>query len=97
MPHAVQAPQPVIHISNVNTSSAGNQPIGYMPIQRWNPAVAFLLSLLIPGLGQIYKGQALNGIVWFIVVILGYVAFIVPGLVLHLCCVVGAACGIPYR
>jgi hypothetical protein len=64
--------------------------------ERWNRGVAILLSLLIPGLGQLYKGQILSGIFWFFLVMLGYI-FIIPGLVLHFCCICGAAMGDPYR
>jgi len=63
----------------------------------WSPFVAALLSFLIPGLGQLYKGQVLNGIVWFFVVLIGYGALILPGVILHVCCVLGAAIGDPYR
>lgn len=58
-----------------------------------NPSggVAAVLSFLIPGLGQIYKGQVFNGLVWFVLVIVGYVCFVVPGLLLHLFCIIGAA------
>jgi len=52
---------------------------------------------LIPGAGQIYKGQPINGIVWFVLTVAGYIAFIIPGVVLHLCCIIGAAMGDPYR
>jgi TM2 domain-containing membrane protein YozV len=92
-PQVIQAPAPApIHITNVNTNvvNAGGH-------KRWSPIVAFLLSLLIPGLGQLYKGQLLNGVVWFIVVIVGYALLIVPGVVLHVCCAIGAATGDPYR
>ncbi|HVU86922.1 MAG TPA: hypothetical protein VHD36_06350 [Pirellulales bacterium] len=85
--------QPVINITNVNTNVIGQQQ-GY---KRWSPAVAALLSLIFPGLGQLYKGQLLNGVIWCIVVLVGYAALIVPGLVLHLCCILGAASGDPYR
>lgn len=61
--------------------------------RAFSPIVAAFLSLIIPGLGQIYKGQLLNGIVWFIVVAIGYAALIVPGLVLHILCILGAASG----
>lgn len=64
---------------------------------RWNPVVAALLSLLVPGLGQLYKGQPFNGLAWFVVTLIGYVALIVPGLVLHVFCVLGAASGNPSR
>ncbi len=61
----------------------------------WSPGIAAILSLVIPGAGQMYKGQVANGIVWLIVVVMGYVAFIVPGLFLHLCCIIGASMGNP--
>ena len=64
---------------------------------RWNPGVAAMLSLLIPGMGQMYKGQVVNGLAWLVVVVVGYVLFIVPGLILHACCILGAATGNPRR
>jgi len=59
--------------------------------------VAAVLSFLIPGLGQMYKGQIGIRFVWLIAVIAGYLFFIVPGLALHLACVITAASGNPYR
>jgi len=70
--------------------------INHPPIQRWSPGLAAVLSFFLPGLGQLYKGQILNGIVWFFVVGLGYVALILPGLLLHFFCVIGAASGNPW-
>lgn len=70
--------------------------INQAPVQRWSPGVAAVLSFLIPGLGQMYKGQIINGLVWFVFVLLGYAALIVPGLFLHLFCIVGAASGNPW-
>lgn len=64
---------------------------------RWSPAAAAILSLVVPGLGQLYKGQWLNGPLWFCIVVAGYFAFVVPGLVLHVLCILGAATGNPYR
>jgi hypothetical protein len=32
------------------------------PVQHWNPGIAAVLSFLIPGLGQMYKGQEINGL-----------------------------------
>src|SRR5262249_16042075 len=89
---AGNAVTPVINISNVNTAISGG------PRRKaWSPLVAMLLSFLIPGLGQLYKGQALNGFVWFVLVIAGYFLFIFPGVILHFCCICGAAMGDPYR
>ena len=93
-PQLVQAAAPApIHITNVNHNVVG----GPAAHKRWSPIFAFFLSMFIPGLGQLYKGQLLNGVMWFIVVAIGYVAFIIPGLVLRACCALGAAMGDPYR
>ena len=95
--HAVMAPAgpaPVINITNVNTATVGADS---RRGAAWSPLVAALLSFLIPGLGQLYKGQLLNGVVWFFVVLVGYGLLVVPGLILHICCVCGAAMGDPYR
>jgi TM2 domain-containing membrane protein YozV len=69
-----------------------NQP----PVQRWSPGLAAVLSFFLPGLGQLYKGQIINGIIWFFMVMCGYAALIVPGLVLHFFCVLGALSGNPW-
>jgi hypothetical protein len=34
---------------------------------------------------------------WLLITIIGYGCFIVPGLILHLCCVIGAGLGDPYH
>lgn len=59
--------------------------------RKWNPGVAAVLSLVIPGAGQMYRGKIGEGIVWLIIVVLGYVFLIIPGLLLHLCCIISAA------
>lgn len=88
---AVAAPaQTVSQVVNVQV---GNQGVG----KRWSPVVAALLSFIIPGLGQMYKGQIFNGIAWFVVVIVGYALLVVPGIILHLICILGAAMGNPYK
>ena len=65
------------------------------PVMLWSPGLAGIFSLFLPGLGQLYKRQPFNAILWFVFVGLGYVALIVPGLVLHFCCVLGALSGNP--
>ncbi len=80
----------VIHNTIVNS-------VGSEIAPSWNRLVAIILSLILPGLGQLYKGQVINGIVWFIATVIGYAAMIVPGLVLHLLCICGAAMGDPRR
>lgn len=63
----------------------------------WSAGVAGVLSFFIPGLGQLYKGQLLGGIAWFCLVAVGYLFLVIPGLMLHFCCVVGAMMGDPYK
>ena len=70
--------------------------ITHPPVQRWSPGLAAVLSFFVPGLGQLYKGQILNGIAWFLFVGMGYLALVLPGLVLHLFCILGAASGNPW-
>ncbi|MDK7374813.1 MULTISPECIES: zinc ribbon domain-containing protein [Weeksella] len=67
------------------------------PIRKWNPGVAALLSLLIPGAGQMYKGKIGSGILWLLLVLIGYSIFIVPGIILHLICIFSASSGNPYK
>jgi TM2 domain-containing membrane protein YozV len=65
--------------------------------QKWSPGVAAVLSLIIPGVGQMYKGDVVIGILWLIFVPIGYFFLFIPGLILHLICIITAATGDPYR
>lgn len=67
------------------------------PERLWSPGVAALLSFIIPGAGQIYKGNIFSGIIWFTITIIAYFMLIIPGLILHLVCIIAAASGDPYR
>jgi len=67
------------------------------PVAQWNKGVAAVLSLVIPGAGQMYKGDVASGLVWLVFVVAGYFLFILSGLVLHVFCIVLAASGDPYR
>lgn len=60
------------------------------PKPDWSPGVAALLSLVIPGAGQMYKGQVFSGLFWLVITVAGYVAFFVPGLIFHLMSILGA-------
>jgi hypothetical protein len=55
-----------------------------------SPALAALLSLFVPGAGQLYTGNVLSALLWFVLVGAGY-TLILPGLFLHLFCVGFAA------
>lgn len=85
------------HCGHPMMSSPVPQVIMTQKVPLWNPGIAALLSFIIPGVGQMYKGQVLNGIVWMFVVGAGYLCLLIPGMILHLCCIVGAAMGDPYK
>jgi len=55
-----------------------------------SPLLAAALSLLIPGAGQIYTGNFVSAILWFLLVSAGY-TLILPGLFLHMFCIAAAA------
>lgn len=61
------------------------------PPRAPSPGVAAVLSLVIPGAGQMYAGMVGTGLVWLVFVVAGYVLFIFPGLFLHLICIIHAA------
>lgn len=56
----------------------------------FNPGLAAVLSFFIPGVGQIYRGQVIGGVGWLFFVIMGYFLFVVPGIILHIACIVNA-------
>jgi TM2 domain-containing membrane protein YozV len=57
---------------------------------RLNAGVAAVLSLVIPGAGQMYCGRVGEGLAWLLFVVIGYAMFIAPGLLLHVLCIFGA-------
>lgn len=75
------APQQLMRLSHVPLAIRHRTP---------SPFLAAGLSMLIPGAGQLYAGRVISAILWFLVVSAGY-ALILPGLVLHLFCMAGAA------
>ena len=48
-----------------------------------SPGIAAVLSVLVPGLGQVYNGHLASGAVWFLAASFGYWAILVPGLLIH--------------
>lgn len=54
-------------------------------------SIAALWSMMLPGLGQLMKGQIMAGIFWAMLVGFGYFAFFWPGLILHALCIMDAA------
>ncbi|MCP5039821.1 MAG: hypothetical protein GY944_02250 [bacterium] len=48
-----------------------------------SPGIAAVLSVLIPGLGQVYNGNLMAGLGWFVAASFGYWAILVPGFLIH--------------
>lgn len=59
-------------------------------LTQWTGTQAALLSLFMPGLGQMCSGRVPAGLLWMMFTIMGYLCFIVPGLILHVLCVSNA-------
>lgn len=55
-----------------------------------DPGTAAFLTFLIPGWGQMRRGKIKAGLIWLVVVIAGYFAMIIPGLILHGICIMDA-------
>lgn len=54
-------------------------------VQRQSsPGVAAVLSLVIPGAGQMYRGQIMEGFICLVFTMIGYALFIIPGVILHI-------------
>jgi TM2 domain-containing membrane protein YozV len=65
-------------------------PLALRGNRQASPGLAAVLSLLLPGAGQIYTGHFVGAILWFLLVSAGY-TLVLPGLFLHLLCVASAA------
>ena len=52
-----------------------------------SPGIAAVLSVLIPGLGQVYNGRLVAGACWFLAASFAYWAILVPGFIVHALCV----------
>ena len=53
------------------------------PPRAPSPGLAAVLSVIIPGLGHVYAGRLIAGLVWFACTGFGYWAILVPGVILH--------------
>jgi len=51
------------------------------------PGIAAVLSVLIPGLGQIYSGRLVTGGIWFLATGIAYWAVLLPGFLAHALCI----------
>jgi TM2 domain-containing membrane protein YozV len=52
-----------------------------------SPGIAAVLSVVIPGLGQVYSGRLLAGGIWFLATTLAYSAILLPGFLVHAFCI----------
>lgn len=64
-----------------------NNPVNY----KIDNSIAAIWSMMLPGLGQLMKGQVMPGIFWALFVGFGYFAFFWPGLIFHALCILDAA------
>jgi TM2 domain-containing membrane protein YozV len=69
-----------------STPSTGSlyAPAKYNRPVRKTPVVAALCSTIIPGLGQVYNGESVKGIIVFALTLMGLVFLILPGLMVWL-------------
>lgn len=54
-------------------------------------SIAAIWSMMLPGLGQLMKGQIMPGIFWALFTGFGYFSFFWPGLIIHGICIIDAA------
>ncbi len=52
-----------------------------------SPGLAAVLSVLLPGLGQVYSGRLLAGALWFLFTSVSYWAILIPGFLVHALCI----------
>jgi TM2 domain-containing membrane protein YozV len=55
-----------------------------------SPGIAAVLSVVLPGLGQVYAGELIPGLIWFLAVGFSYWAVIIPGFIVHGLCIYSA-------
>jgi TM2 domain-containing membrane protein YozV len=65
-------------------------PLALRDGRQASPGLAAVLSLFVPGAGQLYAGRPLAALMWFLVVTAGY-ALLLPGLILHMFSIISAA------
>lgn len=69
-----------------------NQPEPFNPVDvKVDNSIAAIWSMMLPGLGQLMKGQIMPGIFWALFTGFGYFSFFWPGLFIHGLCIIDAA------
>ena len=77
-------------VTRFEQRSTGRGPRRWLVKRRYLHATAALMSLVVPGAGQVYKGRVVAGVLWFLVVVASYLAVGAPAMMVHLMCVVTA-------
>ncbi len=52
-----------------------------------SPGIAAVLSVFIPGLGQLYTGRLVAAAIWFVGTAFAYSAVLLPGFLVHALCI----------
>ncbi len=60
-----------------------------------SPGIAAVLSVVLPGLGQVYSGRLCAGALWFLGTGFAYWAVVLPGFFVHALCIWSAWRGCP--
>lgn len=79
----------------IERRSSSRLPRRWMVKRRFLHTTAALMSLVVPGAGQVYKGRVAAGIVWFVIIVAAYAFLGWPALLIHLMCVVTAGSAAP--
>lgn len=66
------------------------EPPGPASLVPWNGLQPALLSFFIPGLGQICTGRVPAGLLWMMFTVIGYFPLVIPGIILHILCIINA-------
>jgi TM2 domain-containing membrane protein YozV len=88
-PHRPFVPPP-LDPPPVSLAPTMASPLALRHGRQASPLLAAVLSLLVPGAGQLYTGNVVTAVLWFILVGAGYI-LILPGLFLHMICIATAA------
>jgi TM2 domain-containing membrane protein YozV len=70
-----------------STAKAGTPTVPVVIKTRPSDGIAAVLSLFIPGAGQMYKGRLGQGFLWLGATVVGYLLLILPGLAIHFICI----------
>lgn len=53
--------------------------------------MAAFANFFCPGLGHLVLAKPFQALLWFVLVVIGYLCFIFPGIILHILCILDAA------